>query len=147
MSMENLTVAQLVKTFPVSYGTRRFIIVFTRARWWSAVLSQMNLIHILTPNFFQIILILSFHVRHDLPNGLFTSYLPVKMLYECPVDPILAKLPGLPVLPHLTAVTMFYRQKNAMHLISTGMQLPQVPHTSPVLGQTLSSLPCHQTHS
>jgi hypothetical protein len=32
--LENLTVAQLVKKFPVFYGTRRFIAVFTRASHW-----------------------------------------------------------------------------------------------------------------
>jgi hypothetical protein len=33
--VEKLTVTQLVKIFPTFYGTRRFIIVFTRARHWS----------------------------------------------------------------------------------------------------------------
>jgi hypothetical protein len=32
--LEKLQVAQLVKKFPVFYGTRRFITVFTTARHW-----------------------------------------------------------------------------------------------------------------
>jgi hypothetical protein len=32
---EKLTVAQQIKKFCVSYGTRRFITVFTRARHWT----------------------------------------------------------------------------------------------------------------
>jgi hypothetical protein len=33
--LEKLTVTQLVKKFPAFYGTRRFITVFTTARYWS----------------------------------------------------------------------------------------------------------------
>jgi hypothetical protein len=33
--LEKLTVTQLVKTFPAFYGSRRYIIIFTRAHYWS----------------------------------------------------------------------------------------------------------------
>jgi len=38
--LEKIIVAQLVKKFPTFYGTRRFIIVFTRARQWSLSCSR-----------------------------------------------------------------------------------------------------------
>jgi hypothetical protein len=33
--LEKLIVTQLVKKLPAFYGTRRFIAVFTKARYWS----------------------------------------------------------------------------------------------------------------
>jgi hypothetical protein len=47
--LEKLPVAQLVKKFPAFYRTRRFINVFTAARHWALVLSQMNPVHTFPP--------------------------------------------------------------------------------------------------
>jgi hypothetical protein len=45
--LEKLTVAQLIKKFPTFYETRKFIIVFTRARHWSLSWAAWNIPHII----------------------------------------------------------------------------------------------------
>jgi hypothetical protein len=75
----------LVKKYPVSYGNRRFIAVFTRARhrslsWarcWMQSYPECNPHP--KPFFITSILILSFHLRLGLPSGLFRSGFPTKI--------------------------------------------------------------------
>ena len=66
---EKLTDPQLVRIFPTFYGTREFIIAFTRARHmslsWSRSIQSMPPHH--TSQIF--ILILSSHLRLGLPSG------------------------------------------------------------------------------
>ena len=78
--LENLTGFQLVKKIPKFYGTRRFITSFTSARhlylsWASSIQSIPP-----HPTSWRSILILSSHLRLDLPNGLFPSGFPIKTL-------------------------------------------------------------------
>ena len=56
--LENLTGCLIVKKYPEFYGTRRFIISFTRSN-----------------------LLLSSHLHLGLPSGLFPSGFPTKILY------------------------------------------------------------------
>jgi hypothetical protein len=71
--LEQLTSLQLVKKFPAFHGTRRFITAFTRVRHLS--LSWASLIQSTypQPTSWRFILILSTHLRLDLPGGLFPS--------------------------------------------------------------------------
>ena len=74
-------VLQLIKKFPAFYGTtRKFITVLTSARhlslsWVNSIQSPQPL-----PTSWRSILILSSHLRLDLPNGLFPSGFPTKTL-------------------------------------------------------------------
>jgi hypothetical protein len=70
---EKLTVAQPLKKFPVFYGPRRFMTLFTTARHWS--LSSARRIQPPPSHFVSLILILAlpFHLRQFLPRGLFSS--------------------------------------------------------------------------
>jgi hypothetical protein len=74
---EKMTVAQLVKKFPASFGIRMFIAVFTRARhlslsWASWI--QSTLSHPRRSRY--ILLILSSQLRICLPSGLLLSGFP-----------------------------------------------------------------------
>jgi hypothetical protein len=69
--------AQPVK-FPIFYGTRRFITVFTRSdhRSWARLIKSTRS----DPISLRSILILSFHLRLGLPSGLLPSHSPTKIL-------------------------------------------------------------------
>jgi hypothetical protein len=73
---EKLKRPELLKKFPVFYGTRRFITAFTRARHLS--LSRARLIQSMPPHptSRRSILIVSFHLRLGLPSGLLPSGFP-----------------------------------------------------------------------
>ena len=73
-------VLQLIKKFPAFYGTRKFITVLRIARhlslsWANSIQSPQPL-----PTSWRSILILSFHLRVGLPNGLSPSGFPTKNL-------------------------------------------------------------------
>ena len=88
--LEKLTGFQLVKKFPVFYGTRRFITALTNLRHLS--LSWASPIHSIYPHptSWRSILILSTHLRLGLPSGLFPSGFPTKTLYTPLSSPIRA---------------------------------------------------------
>jgi hypothetical protein len=79
--LEKLTSFQLVKKFPIFYGTRKFITAFTNARHLS--LSWASSIQSITshPTSWRSILILSSHLSLGLPNCLLSSDLHTKTLY------------------------------------------------------------------
>ena len=92
--LEKLTGLQLVKKFPVFYGTRRFITAFTSFRHPS--LSWASPIHSTCPQptSWRSILILSTHLRLGLPSGLLPSGFPTRTLYAPLSSPIRATCPA-----------------------------------------------------
>ena len=79
--LEKLTGLQLVEKFPAFRGTRRFITALTSVRHLS--LSWASPIQSIYPHptSWRSILILSTHLRLDLPNGLLPSGFPIKTPY------------------------------------------------------------------
>jgi hypothetical protein len=92
--LENARVSQPLKNFPTFDGTRRFITLFIRAPPWS--LSWARWIQSVPPHFIYLrcILILSSHLRLDLPSGLYPSRSPTNMMYAFLFSPcVLHALP------------------------------------------------------
>jgi len=79
--LKKLTGSQLVKKFPTFYGTRMFITAFTNARQLSQ--SSASSIQSIPPHptSWRSILILSSHLRLNLPTNLFPSGFPTQILY------------------------------------------------------------------
>jgi hypothetical protein len=61
--LEKLMVTKLVNKLVAYYGTHKFITVFTRARHWSLILSQMNLVHTFTYYFLDDIIFNIYKVK------------------------------------------------------------------------------------
>ena len=91
--LQKLTGFQPVKKFPAFYGTLRFITAFTSAHHLS--LSSASSIQSIPPHVTsrRYILILSSHLRLDLPSGLFPLSFPTKSLYKPLLSPIRATCP------------------------------------------------------
>jgi hypothetical protein len=70
------------------HGNRTFITVFTRARHWSLFWTRWIQSTPSHPITLRYILILSFHLRLDLPCGHFPSGFPTKILYAFLVSPM-----------------------------------------------------------
>ena len=85
---EKLTGSADSQEIPHIFGTRRFITVLTSARhlslsWANSIQSPQP-----PPTSWRFILILSSHLRLGLPNGLFPSAFPNRILYtplSCPI--------------------------------------------------------------
>ena len=79
--LEKLTGLQLVQKFPAFHGTRRFITALTSVRHLS--LSWVSPIQSIYPHptSWRSLLILSTHLRLDLPSGLLPSGFPSKNLH------------------------------------------------------------------
>ena len=91
--LEKLTSSQLVKKFPAFYRTRKFITAFTSARQLSLSCSRSIQSIPPHPNSWRSILILSYHLRLDLPSGLFPSGFLPKSLYIPLLSPYMLHFP------------------------------------------------------
>ena len=75
--------SQLIIKLPASYGTRRFVTVFTTAHYIS--LSWTRLIHSTSTHPISLIPIILYpHLHLGLPSGLLTSHFPIKMYFSSP---------------------------------------------------------------
>ena len=92
--LEKLTGLQLIKKFPAFHGTRKFITALTSFHHLS--LSWASPIHSIHthPTSWRSILILSTHLRLDLPSGLLPSGFPTKTIYTPLSSPIRATCPA-----------------------------------------------------
>ena len=105
--LEKITDFQLVKKFPVFYGTRKFITAFTSDRhlsllWASSIQS--------TPQYhtsWRSILILSSNLCLGLTSGLFPSGFPTKTLYTPLLSPIQATCPAHPIFLDFIILTVW----------------------------------------
>jgi hypothetical protein len=80
--------------FAPFYGTRRFVERFHKRPPPVPILSQGNPAHASHPNSWSSILILSYHIRLDLPSGLLASGFPTKSLYAPLLSPTRAICPA-----------------------------------------------------
>jgi hypothetical protein len=88
--LEKLPIVQPLKNFPVFYGTRRFITVFTRSFHWSLSWSRWIQSIPSHPISLRSILILSTHLRLGLPSSLLPYDFPTNILYAFLFSPIRA---------------------------------------------------------
>jgi hypothetical protein len=100
--LEKLTGLQLVKKFPASCGTRRFLTALTSARHLS--LSWANQIQSSHPHptSWRSILVLSSHLHLGLPSGLF----PLRFPHQNPVHT--SPFPHTCYMPHLSHYSRYY---------------------------------------
>jgi len=84
--LEKLIVAQLVKKFPAFCETQNFITVFTN-KTGNLILRQLKPIHIFASYLFKFHLniILSPHLRLDIPTGIFPLRLPTNCCIYLPM--------------------------------------------------------------
>ena len=117
--LEKLTGYQLVKKFPLFYGTPRFITVFTTTRHLpisSARSIQSMPSH---PTSWRFILILSSHLSLGLPNGLFPSGFHTKTLYTPFISPIRATCPAHLIRLDFTTRTILGKEYRSFSIWST----------------------------
>jgi hypothetical protein len=84
---EKLIVTKLVNKFPALYGNQRFITVITKVHHQSLSWDRWIQSTPFRPIFLRFILI-SFCLYLGLPSGLFSSDLPIKILYTFLISPI-----------------------------------------------------------
>ena len=133
--LEKLTGLQLVKKFPAFHGTRRCITALTSIRHLS--LSWASPIQSIYPHptSWRSIVILSTHLRLDLPSGLLPSGFPTKTLYTPLSSPIRATCTThLILLDFVTRTTLGEEYKS---FSSSLCNLLHSPVTSSLLGPNI----------
>jgi hypothetical protein len=91
--LEKLMSTQLVKKFPEFYGILKFIAVFKRAFHWFLSYGRCIQSTPSHPISLRAALILFSHLLLRLPNGLFPSGFPTKILYALLISPVRAACP------------------------------------------------------
>ena len=133
--LEKLTGSQLVKKFPIFYGTRRFITAFTSAHnfslSWASSIQSIPTYH----TSWKSILILFSHLRLGLSSCLFPSgFLHQNPVYAFPL-PIRATCPAHLILLYFITRTIFGEQYRS--LSSLLCSLLHSPVTSSLLGPNI----------
>ena len=133
--LEKLTGFQVVKKFPVFYGTRRFITAFTSARHLS--LSWASSIQSIPPHptSWRAISILYSHLRLGLPSGIFPSGSPTKTLYTPLLSSIRATCPAHLILLDFITRTILGEQYRS--LSSSLCSFFPLPFNMPLLGSNI----------
>jgi len=133
--VDKLTGFQLVKIFPASCGTRRFIIAFTITRrlslFWATSIQSVPL-HL---NSWRFILILSSVLRLGLPSHLFPSGFPTKTLYTPLLSPMRATCPAYLILLDFIARKVLGEEYRS--LSSSLCSFLHSPVTSSLLGPNI----------
>ena len=105
---KKLTGSELVKKFPVFYGTWRFITAFTSARHlsltWATSIQSMPSHH----TSWRSILILSSHLRLGLPSDLLPSGFHIETMYKPLLSPYLCYMPRPSHIHIYTYICMWY---------------------------------------
>ena len=132
---EKLTGSQLVRKFPVFYGTRRFITAITSARHLFLSRPRWNQSINLHPTSWRPVVILSSHLCFGLPSGLFPSGFPTKTLYAPLLSPIPTTYPVHLILLDLTIrTTVCEEYRSLSHLLCSFLHSPV---TSSLLGSNI----------
>jgi hypothetical protein len=127
-SWEAKSVSQSVEKLPTSYGTRRVITVFTRARHWSLFWIQSTSSHPITLSY---ILISTSDLRLGLSSGNFPSVFQPTYCMDFSSIPCLLRAPPI-ILP------WFDHPNNIWWTVSSSLcSLLQPPVTSSLLGPNI----------
>ena len=112
--LAKLTGSAASQEFPRIFGTRMFLTVLTSARhlsisWANSIQSPQP-----PPTSWKTILILSSHLRLDLPNGLFPSGFPTRTLCTTLPSPIRSTCPAHLILLDFTTRTILGKEYRSL---------------------------------
>jgi hypothetical protein len=132
--LERLPVVRPLDSFPVFYGTRRFITELTRALHQFPILSQTNPVHITASHFSKIHPYI-IHPPLCLPSDLFSSGFPTSNLYAFLFSTIRPTCPAHLILLHLIILIILGEEYNSTKLLV--MQFLHSPVTSSLFGPNI----------